>query len=234
MTGMENNAADQMWLDELVDVATTYYETTDAPLLMSKFGQTHRELRAELVQRFGSLSNAVRAVGNRLEVIKISGLVGQEAIAPVDRVKRVTEELAQRSTGRQLAASSFLRLPFPLRVAFCVKTEQGEKVAVSTEPPYRYLKLEPEQAIPFGMVLLDEKYRHPGLRLENASDGELQALWANYSLWANEVNFAPSGSPTQSTHQANALTRLMGAQDEAMKSKIKIPLDIIEILLKHP
>lgn len=233
MVDSNDRTNETIWLEELVTVVERHYEATESPLLMSKFGQANRELREQLVLLFGNLGNAVRAVADRLEVVKHNGLVGQEAIAPVERVWKVTEELAKRSSYKHLAATSFSLLPRPIQIAFCVKSDRDETIAVGASPPFRYVKLGPGQAIPDGMLPLGDRYRHQGLRLEKASEAEMVDLWASYSLWSAEVNFTPEGHLATVDSTSNALTRLMNAQDPSLKSQIRIPLDVIEILLKH-
>ncbi|WP_430253206.1 hypothetical protein [Neorhizobium sp. DAR64872/K0K18] len=213
-------------LSILVDAVTRRYENNRSPLYLSALGQLLKQDRELVIKQFGSLSKAVDAAGpNKLEMINRSHPGAIVVVTPAvrDEVQSVLESLA---------TSKFDALPAPLQIAFCLRTEAGQSVAVKVSPPMRYLRLESTEPVPAGFIAVDGVYRSPGLDLRTASTKEKEVLWRAFLGWAEKNNIAPD-ILVRGTQPTNALERLLSLQPPEILDRLNIPADIIAILLKH-
>lgn len=218
-------------LDRLIAAIGDHYNQANAPpLLLSSFGQKNKELLGELKDEFGSLIAAVRAAGeDRIQFIETRH--GSEAVAPAAIAANLKQQLQKDSASQRQAANFFDTLPAPVQLAFCVKTEPGEQVAIDTVRPYRYTKVKMPELIRASQRIIPDKFRRPGLSLRSASVAERDELWKHFCAWAEEVRVDPElfrqGGPT------TALARLIAAQPPEVMTKLVIPADIAQLLLKH-
>jgi hypothetical protein len=158
--GMSKEAKEA--IEALIDLVQSHYTVGNAePLYMSQAGQRLGEHRSALIEEFGSLWGAVKHVGP--EVLDVLVQDGQ-----ADRAILITPKFRERVEARLAArrpssgwTGNFQKLPFPVQVAFCLNTEAGERVAVRTNPPVRYLKLAAREEPPAGYRVIDGKYRIP-------------------------------------------------------------------------
>ncbi|MES0022340.1 MULTISPECIES: hypothetical protein [unclassified Mesorhizobium] len=127
-------------LHRFIDTVEGHYKSPNPePLLLSRFGQQHKELLAELKAEFISLKAAVRAAGEDRSRF-IDTTVGREAIAPVAIAAELQLQIQEDSASRQQAANYFESLPTPVQIAFCVRTDAGEHVAIDTVRRFVLLK----------------------------------------------------------------------------------------------
>lgn len=218
-------------LHRFVEAVGKHYEAEKAsPLLLSSFGQRNRALLAELKDEFGSLKAAVHAAGEeRIKFIDLS--VGQEAIAPASIAAEIQLQLREDSANQRQAASNFDTLPNSVQIAFCVRTEAGEQVAVDTIRPYRFAKVTAPELVRPTQRIIPDSYRRPGLSLQAASIQERETLWRLFLAWVESVKLDPS--VFQQGRQTNALARLIAAQPADLVPRLVIPGDIAQLLLKH-
>lgn len=219
-------------LNELVEVVRQHYEADSRPLLLlSRFGQLHGDLLARLKLEHGGLAAAVRAAGfDRLRIVKLAA--GQEIVVTAERAAEVDHRAREEAAARRTSSTQFDSLPGAVKLAFVVRTEENEQVALKVSPPYFYEKLPTGTPIRSDYRLVDERYRRPRLLLKAASAQDREALWGNFLLWS-ETHALDPASFIRGTG-SNALQRLLGAQESDILKRLNIPADIVALLLKHP
>ncbi|RZI99996.1 MAG: hypothetical protein EON90_09160 [Brevundimonas sp.] len=216
--------------DLIVVVQTHYADPKAGPLWLSRLGQLLGDGRAALVEQSGSLAEAVRAVGpDKLDLISEVGNIGRVAVVTPAARDRVEKQLSGQATGESAA---FNALPTPLQIAFCLRTEPGEVVAVKTSAPVRYEKLAQGVQPPTGLLIIEERYRSPGVMLQTATKEDLERLWRNFLAWADHKGL-DADLIQKRQKPANALERLMAAQSADVVERLNLPGDIVALLLRH-
>lgn len=218
-------------LEKLINAVEAHYATDNAPpLLLSAFGQKNKELLAELKGVFGSLKSAISAAGeNRIRFIDKT--VGREAIAPPAIAEGLQNQIREDTVAQRESVSLFDSLPLSVRLAFCVRTEGDELVALDTSRPFRYTKVTAPELLRSTQRIIASHYRRPGLALATASMGEREALWRSFLTWSEEAGVDPS--TFRQRDATTALSRLIAAQPADVIPRLIIPGDIAAILLKH-
>ncbi len=218
-------------LDRLVSIVDAYYENNKAPLLLSSFGQKNKQLLDDLKARFGTLATAVKAAGeNRLRIV--DGRQGRESMAPGNVADEVEVKIKERSAIEKESSSSFDSLPKPVQIAFCLRTESGQHVAVRVSPPFHYCKVGSLDLLRPGFRPVADQYRKPGLELTHASLQDREALWRSFLAWADSQSLDPASF--KQSRQTTALARLLAAQPAEIVDRLVIPGDIAALLLKKP
>lgn len=218
-------------LEKLVDAIGQHYaQPNPRKLLLSTFGQRNKVLVAELKEHFGSLLEAVRAVGeDRVQLIDTTP--GQEAVAPAAIAANLRQQVAEDSASAKQAAASFDTLPPPVQLAFCVRIEPGELIALDTLPPFRFAKVTAPELIRATQRIVEDRFRQPGLALRSASLTERANLWKHFLAWTEETGVDPGSFRRGKV--TSALARLIAAQPPEVVGKLVIPGDIAHILLRH-
>jgi hypothetical protein len=221
--------------DRIFDLVKAHYDVSSEPLFLSQLGiLSRKEGLLTGARGSGGLKELLRALGDRVRVVPTAGKVGRDAVALPANAAQVERTLAD---GGRFDADRFDALPRSLQIAFCVRTDDGERVFVETGRSYRYKKVPTGEEPPAGMVLLDERFRLPGLRLQDASPAKKGLLWEQFRDWCEAAGlssdrFTDDRRPSQS-RDFNALRRLLDAQTPEVRAKLTIPGDIIELLLRH-
>jgi hypothetical protein len=220
-------------IEKLVNTITQHYATTGTPLLLSRLGQLHPGLLKEIKQAFPSLAAAVQAAGpERLVIVRpAGGGGGQETVAPTDLGATVEKTLNENSATLKSHGAAFDSLPFPIRLAFCLRNEAGEHIAVRLVPPFRYDRITSLDLLRPSYVVVADEFRRPGLILTTANAQEKEGLWRSFLAWTESVGVDP-GSFTRGD-RPTALQRLLAAQDPAILARLNIPADIAALLLKR-
>jgi hypothetical protein len=122
-------------------------------------------------------------------------------------------------------------------VAFCVRQENGKPVFLSKAPPFKYRISVPDEGERDQFLLIEERYRRPGLKIFNISDlnaSDRLDLQTRIAAWSrdNGVELEDFYKFGEKRH-ANALERLLAAQPHGVAEKIMIPGDIALILSRH-
>jgi hypothetical protein len=218
-------------LDSLVGIVNAHYETHQTPLLLSRFGQKNGKLLAELKAQFGTLSAAVKEAGeDRLRIV--DNRVGRESMAPAGVASEVVAKIQEQSANEKESSSSFDSLPPPVQIAFCVRTEAGEHIAVRVLPPFHYEKLSSLDLLRPGYRPLPDQFRRAGLELRHSSQHEREALWRSFVAWTHSQGLDPASF--KHGKQTTALARLLAAQPADVVGRLVIPGDIAALLLKRP
>lgn len=210
-------------------VVDYYDDRKNGPLYLSKLGQLLKDQRQPLVDTYGTLAGAIKAAG--LELVPRPGATGAMAVTTAGNKTRVEDRFALE-TGPN-AGSSFSSLPNPLQIAFCLKTGPDERVAVTRSYPVRYQRVAAGSAPSPGYIVIEDRYRSPGLMLTDANSAELERLWSQYVAWANDAGIDPVALQTVSAPN-NALERFMAAQEPDIAKRLVMPGDIIALLIRHP
>ena len=223
-----------MAADALARFITTveehYRQENPPPLLLSTFGQRNKALLAELKENFGSLMAAVRAAGeNQIRLIDTTS--GREAVAPATIAENLKQEIQEASASQRQSANLFDTLPSSVQLAFCVRIEAGEHVAMDVVRPFRFAKITAPELIRATQRIIADKFRRPGLSLRTASLAEREVLWRLFTAWSQDAGVDPAifrqGDAT------TALARLIAAQPADVVPRLVIPGDIAQLLLKH-
>lgn len=218
-------------LERLITAVHAHYDAPNAtPLLLSSFGQKNKPLLADLKAEFGSLMAAVRAAGeDKIRVVDATS--GREAVAPASIATTLQQQIQTDTASQRRDANLFDCLPPAVKLAFCVRTEAGEQVAIDTVRPFRFTKVTTPELIRPTQRIIGEEYRRPGLTLRTASLTEREALWRNFISWAEATGIDPN--TFQQGEATTALARLIAAQPADIIPRLIIPADIAQILLKH-
>lgn len=218
-------------LQRLISAIEKHYEEPKAPpLLLSSFGQRNKQLLTELKDEFGSLKAAAHAAGeDRIRLVDTT--IGRETVAPAGIAAELQLQIQGEIANQRQAANLFGSLPVPVQIAFCVRTESGEYIAIDIVRPFRFAKVTaPDLIRPTQRIILDT-YRRPGLLLRAASVHDRETLWRLFLAWAEEVNVDPT--VFRQGEASTALGRLIAAQPADIIPRLVIPADIAQILLKH-
>lgn len=153
-------------------------------------------------------------------------------VAPSAHAAELRQQIEEDSASQHQEANSFRALPAPVQIAFCVRTASGEHVAIETVRPFRFAKITVPELIRSTQRIVPESYRRPGLALKSASLEDRAALWRLFLAWCESAKLDPAIFRQGET--TNALARLIAAQPADLISRLVIPADIAQILLKHP
>lgn len=218
-------------LDDLVATIRAHYDQENPPpLLLSYFGQKHKDLLGQVKQAFGSLKAAIKAAGeDRLKFVDLT--VGQEAVAPTDVAVDVGQKLELATAAQRQAAVSFDNLPYALRIAFVARIDAGQMIAVEMVRPFRFSRVTTPDLLRPTQRLLADEYRRPGLALRSASVQDREKLWHLFLAWCDNIEADPA--QFQQGEATTALGRLISAQSAEIVNRLVIPADIAAILLKH-
>lgn len=218
-------------VQRLIAAVEEHYKTPHSPvLLLSSFGQRNKQLLADLKAEYGSLKAAVRAAGeDRIRFVDTTA--GREAVAPTAIAAELQVQIQEDAASQRQAANYFDSLPIPVQIAFCVRTEVGEYVAIDVVRPFRFTKVTAPDLIRPTQRIIPDVYRRPGLSLRTASVHERETLWRHFLAWAEKVNVDPT--VFRRGEATTALARLIAAQPGNIIQQLVIPADIAQILLKY-
>ncbi|MND44884.1 hypothetical protein D3C80_357330 [compost metagenome] len=218
-------------LARLIEAIEAHYQERDAPpLLLSRFGQIHGELLHELKAAYGTLSAAAAAAGeHQIKIVRHQR--GQEVLAPADRAENISVKVVTESAQQRDSSSRFNGLPRSVQIAFCLRTESDEVVALRTISPWDYRKESRADLVRPGYRIIPDEYRRPGLALNQASLQELEALWKAFLAWTAHEKLDPASF--KPSRGGNALARLIAAQPADIIARLVIPADIADLLLRR-
>ncbi len=220
-------------------IVTERYERDTSPLLLSDLGH---------ILRRQSLWPSTEAEGKTLrqvieEVHDPDLLIVRDKNSPAyiavatEAAKTIVEQFIERRAQATTTIPNLDALPRSVVLAFCVRQENGRPVFLRKTPPFKYQTSVPEDGEADQFLLIDERYRRPGLKIAdvgalNASDRlDLQTRIAAWSR-DNGVQLEDFYQFREKKH-ANALERLLAAQPRGVAEKIMIPGDIALILSQH-
>lgn len=220
-----------------------HYSKSDGVLLLADLGNTLRENGSWPPpddQR--PLAKFVEELAPEIVLIRDPEVVAYVAVVPAGKEQLVKDTIERRRKTHLLG-----KLPRPVLLAFCLKTDQ-QAVYVRTTAPYRYHIGETAEA---GFVVVEERYRLPGLYISDPrslSVSDAIALVEKIEDWATQHNiplerFYTDGkarleavAPVVATPKkdTNALERLYAAQPHGLAAQMVMPFDIAVYLSRLP
>jgi hypothetical protein len=230
----------------VMDIVTDRYQGSEwEPLLLADLGtlvgQNGKRMgdgRPGWLKRF-----LERELTDKLRIIRHPDIKPYVAVCPVDKIDEAEAKLIGKKvkSSQGVSPSGF---PRSLLIAFCRTIPDGSKIAYSRSRPYHY-EIGPG---PFGdnLIEIGEEYRLPGIWIppegglpldEQAQLRERIERWAirhnvDLTQTSSEASFAPV-TPPRSAQSTNALMRLLESLPSHLRSELRVPADIIEILLRH-
>jgi hypothetical protein len=226
------------FIANLRKIVTEHYEKDTSPLLLSNLGATLQKK---------SLWPCAEAAGMTLRrFIEATHdpdlLIVRDANSPAyvavttQATKIIVEKFIERRRQSTAAIPDLESLPRAVLLAFCVRQQNNRPVFLRKLPPFRYATEEPDGEESDQFLRIDERYRRPGLKVENVA--ELSAsdrldLQAKIAAWStdNDVQLGDFYKLGERKRR-NALERLLAAQPPGLAGKIMIPADIALILSK--
>ena len=230
----------------VVDEIQRHYSEQSHPYFLAELGQFFRSKNIEIPSGKRFKDFLAESFQGRLIVVQDPDVRARIAIAIPDLSEKVQEQLAGRflsTPGRP--AIEVNRLPFSLIAAFCQKPTPGLRVFYRMIRPSRYV---------IGSTAPDDSYVEIGENflqplLEGASVHELstevrQDIYRRISEWVaiqnvnleniyvNERGSAPTLETNRRIKVANALQRLIEAQEPELRKKIQVPGDIALVLMR--
>jgi len=184
----------------------------------------------------GGLREFIESKGaDELVILRDRNSPAYVAVATVAN-RTVVEQWIENRSQATTVVPDLDALPRPLLLAFCVHIETNQTVYVRRIPPIRF-EVVPPAEIDQDFVVVDERYRRPGLRLTDVSDlsvSDRLDLQRRIATWSKDKNvpiefFYKAAGRKPST----ALERLLAAQPSGLAEKIMIPADIALLLSRQ-
>ena len=232
--------------DPLIQAVENHYkDAPDRPLYASELGKTVREKGIHMPPGVTVLNYIRSMYEGRLCVVQDPDVPARIAIAQPNNQTKIAQLISGRGLVESAPETEFRRLPFALTAAFCRAPTKGKKLFFATRRPFRYVS---EAAPPNSdYVEIEEDYQPPDLRGLDAhqlSEDQRLIVYSSIARWALAKNIRLSdfyvitpastarNTPIHSSSR-NALERFIGAQDDDIKSRIKIPMDIAQLLMNN-
>lgn len=226
------SAPNEPFVENLCKIVAEHYERDSSPLLLSNLGATLR--KQSLWPYAGAEGRPLRqfieaARHPDLLIVRDEKIPAYIAIA-TRATKGVVEQFIERRRQPTSTVPDLEALPRAVLLAFCVRQHNGQSVFLRKSPPFRYVTEEPVGEESDQFLRIDERYRRPGLKIEDVA--ELSAsdrldLQTKIAAWA-----ADNGVQLEAFYKfkgkksGNALERLLAAQPPGVASRIMIPGDI--------
>ena len=235
--------------DKLItDAVTEHYATHDFPLYLAELGKLVRSNKITMPDGVRFKDYLKSRFHERLFIVQDEENPAKIAIAPPEMEKKVMQQLSgQSSNSIDDSQIDYARLPFALIAAFCKIPPMGTRVYFCIVPPFRYQTQ--MQAPDDNYIEIDDQYRltsFAGNSLYTLSSSDKQSIYQQIENWARDKSldlrdFYYDSTPRQTVRQSdltelgdNALKRLISAQDQDLRRKLRIPGDIADILMRLP
>ena len=215
------------------------YEADTTPLLLSELGGIlkHEGIWAAEQAEGRKLRQVIEAAQDPdLLIVRDQNSPAYVAVTTAATKELVLQHIQRRGQTRT-NIPDLEALPRAVLLAFCVRQDANKPVFLRRLPPFRYEVGEPSGEDRETFVLIDERYRRPGLKLINIADlsaSDRLDLQAKIATWSRDkdIDIAEFYKPTMKK-RTNALERLLAAQPAGLAEKIMIPADIALILSEH-
>lgn len=220
-------------------VVGEHYTANSSPLLLSELGARLR--KQGVWQGEASEGKSLRqfiesAQDPDLLILRDKKSPAYIAVATQSH-KQIVEQWIERRIQSVSEVPDLEALPRAVILAFCVQLDPGGSVYLRRFAPFRYETLLPNGSERDLFVIVEDRYRRPGLKLSEPS--ELDAsdrldLQTRIAAWSKDKNVPIEGfyRHTAKKH-TNALERLIAAQSPSLAEKIVIPGDIAVMLSRQ-
>ena len=241
---MSLNHDDQTIINEVQN----HYKDNDSPYYLAELGLFFRSSGLIVPSGVRFKDYLKSRFHGRLVVIQDEKNPARIAIALPEKESHVRQQLADAGLGiTDDSTVNYARLPVALIAAFCKIPPLGSRVYFRVEKPFRYETRVDEPAGNY--VEIDERFRPSALAgrsVHELSENDRQTIFESIGNWAeaNSVDLRnlyfdrtslSVGQPgTTSPNLGNALQRLIEAQEQDVKRRIRIPGDIAIKLMELP
>jgi hypothetical protein len=219
-------------------VVTEHYEKDASPLLLSDLGLILKQRNIWPVPGDDRKLRDVIETAHDPDLLIVRDRNSPAYIAvATGSTKEIVERFIERRAKTTATIPNLEALPRPVLLAFCVRQESGKPVFIQKTPPFKYRMSAPSDEEVDQFLLIDEKYRRPGLRiveLNSLSASDRLDLQSRIAAWSrdNDVRLEDFYRIAEKKH-SNALERFLAAQPHGLAERILIPGDIALILNKH-
>ncbi|MDL2315527.1 hypothetical protein LJC59_00390 [Desulfovibrio sp. OttesenSCG-928-A18] len=214
-------------IDKIQDeIWNIYKQHGEKPMLLSQLGEQLRSVTA-LPEGY-RLSELIKIIDG-LEIT----YPGKSGVPYVYSKPSLKESDLDRIVLSQIRKSILSAFTVPLRA--------DEQIYLSLSYPYTYSRHRNKAKQPY--VIVENKYRiiTEELDIDTMQDSIVSQLLGNIKSWSNEHSVGDEiiywttkkDIEIKTNITSNALERLLAAQDVDVRSKLLIPGDIAEILIKH-
>jgi len=223
--------------EQIIAIAKEHYSKNDKPLWLSDVGVALRtdDSRPDFGD-YKTLQGVIKGAGEgNLQIVRHPEIAAR--IAVVTPEKRSVVEAQVVGSPLVATETSYIdQLPRAMLIAFCHRNVEDD-IYLRSEPPIRYHKGAVAGDDQSKYILIEPKFRRPGLDIARISDGEKVDLGKSISAWAetHKIPLSIFVDHRAGPHfvGANALDRFISAQDQAIINRILIPADIARILSQH-
>ena len=239
---MSSTDTDQLVMQEVQD----HYQNKDSPYYLAELGKFFRLRSIEIPKGERFKDYLKNRFGGRLIIVQDADNPAKIAIAPPEKHQRVSQQLSgQHIETPNDSNVNYARLPLALIAAFCRVPPPGTKVYFRVIRPFRYEIR--TQAPDKDYVEIEDRFRPTslaGASVQELSLGGKQTIYDHIEKWASQNGIdlrelyydrgAKSTGQTRAFTEANALQRLINAQEPGLRSRIRIPGDIASTLMQIP
>lgn len=224
------------------EVRRHYEQPTERPYFLADLGNFVRG-KALVLSPEHSLANYIkRHLGGDLTIVRnpyVPARVAVALMANKDTVRRLVQQSPTKGGDSN-------KIPFSLVAAFCRSAEKP--VFFSIRPPFRYVESETSPGEQF--VEIEPAYRRYNESIDSRrlTEDQREEIYRRIADWAKAKHVdlrrlhVASEAPASAARAASApraasvestfLQRLIDAQDPDLKARFRIPLDIVELLLR--
>jgi len=215
-----------------------------APLLLSVLGAELKKSSVQLPENVGLQSFIRDELGEELVVVVHPIHQQYIAVAPRGKDARIREIVnSHRALGRDSQSAWLDRVDRTLKIAFCRSLDEGQRIYVSVSRPIRH-RVSTRGLSNGEWLEIEKEFRLPGVFVKRASqmsNDDVGKFKERIMAWAEKHGISKQkfstvyqspGTQVGSSGRQTALDRLLAAQSEDVLSKMVIPGDIVQILLK--
>jgi len=226
-------------LADLRRVVNEHYEKDSSPLLLSELGALLRKRNTWLSTESDGkkLRQVIEEAGDPDLVIVRDDTSPAYVAVTTGAAREIVEQYIRRRSQAKSVIPDLGALPRSVILAFCVRQENGKSVFLNKSFPFKYEIIDPTMADREQVLLIEDRYRRPGLKIGDSSElgpADRLDLQTKIAAWARDNGVKLEDFYTsQQNKPTNALERLIAAQPRGLAERIMIPADIALILSKH-
>jgi hypothetical protein len=235
----------------LATVEAHYRQWPDRPYYASELGKHIRDSGLHIPTGVTIINYIRSRLEGQLYVVQDPKVPARIAVATRANQERISSIIEGRGKIPGLDELDFQKIQFALVAAFCRPPVEGKRLFFSIRRPFQYHVL--TEAPQGDYIEITESDQPPDLRgvdVHKLNDEQRLDVYKHILRWAekhevdlrvfyisdhsqhSQPHFSQTKAPAPSG--MNALERLVAIQDDDIKSRIKIPGDLIQILLKIP
>ena len=239
---MSSRDKDQLVIEEVKN----HYRDKDSPYYLAELGKFFRLNNIDVPNGVRFKDYLKSRFNDQLVIVQDPDAPAKIAITPPEKQLRVSQQLLrQYSASSDDARIDHSRLPFALIAAFCKLPLPGTRIYFRVTKPFRYETR--MQVSDDNYIEIEDQFRPlplAGKSVHELSHGDKQTIYEYIENWAaqkgidlRDLYYDRGAESTRQTEgftdaKANALQRLINAQEPELKTRIRIPGDIASILMR--